>query len=170
MIRKVVLRAFAFLLCTGSLAAQARVIKVSVTAEDDKTSKDVTEILRGKIGSTLRYALSEPAPALLTVDVVCVSVGTINVACTAPTLYYPDAARGLSWSLPVSVAVGDPNYVAEALFNYFVASSSDDKLTEGEASLAFGTAKFYQEGYGNGFKAGVASVSKPPASTPPKKN
>src|SRR5271156_3686297 len=106
MIGKLASRTLAFLLLGSSLAAQGKVLKVYVGAEDNKQSKDVGDILRGKIGSTLRYALSEVGPAVITLDVVCVEITTANVACTAPTLYYPEKDHGLFGTLPASIAIG----------------------------------------------------------------
>jgi hypothetical protein len=47
MIRKFVLRTLAFLLLGSSLAAQGKVSKVYVGSEDNKSSKDMGDMLRG---------------------------------------------------------------------------------------------------------------------------
>lgn len=171
MIGKFVLRTLAFLLLGSALAAQGKVLKVYVGSEENKPSKDVGDILRGKIGSTLRYALSELGPAAITIDVVCVEITTANVACTAPTSYYPEKGHGLFGTLSASIAIGTPLYVAQTLFDSFVTNSADPSLAAVEKIINAGTVQQWFDGYGEGYQAGVKSCTepqKPPAK--PKSN
>ncbi len=171
MIEKFMVRSLAFLLLGTSLAAQAKVVKVYVGSEDNKASKDVGDILRGKVGSTLRYGLSEPGPAEITIDVICLDAAG-GVACTAPAYYYPESGKGLSGHLGLMVATGSPLYVAQSLFDSFVESSSDPNLTKVEKIITAGSSQHWFEGFNEGYQAGLKATcgdsKKPPAK--PKSN
>jgi hypothetical protein len=169
---KFVLRTLAFLLLGSSLAAQGKVLKVYVGTEDNKTSKDVGDILRGKIGSTLRYALGELGPSAITIDVLCVEITTVNVACTAPTSYYPEKSHGLFGNLTTSIAIGNPYYVAQSLFDSFVEASSDPNLAAVEKIISASSSQDWFDGLTEGYQAGLKATcgdsKKPPAK--PKSN
>jgi hypothetical protein len=168
MIGRVALCVLAWMLLSVVAAAQGTV-KVIVSPEDNKPSKDVADILQGKIGSTLRYALTtDVKEALILVDVLCVDVTINQFACTAPTLYYPAKFNGLSGRLLTSLAIGSSAYVADVLFNSFVGASSDEKLKAIDQTITAETLSMWFEAYKEGYEAGQKAAQKPPAA--PKKN
>ena len=169
--RKVCVANSRLLLLGSSLAAQGKVLKVYVGSEENKSSKVVGDMLQGKIGSTLRYGLSEVGPAEITIDVVCVEAYN-GVACTAPTYYYPESGKGLNGHLTSMIAIGSPSSVAQSLFDSFVESSSDSNLATVEKIIGASSSQHWFEGFNEGYQAGLKATcgdsKKPPAK--PKSN
>jgi hypothetical protein len=153
----------------SAVAAAQGTVKVIVSPQDNKSSKDVADILQGKIGSTLRYALTtDVKEAVILMDVLCVDVTINQFACTAPTSYYPAELHGLYGRVLTGIAIGSATYVAESLFNSFVQGSSDEKLKAIDQFITAGTSSMWWEGFNEGYKAGKKAAQKPPG--PPKKN
>lgn len=165
MLRRALLCA-AVLMCASPVFSQ-QAIKVNVYPSGDH-SNEVADLLRAKIGSTLRYGLSDLETSDLTVEVICVPAGP-GVACTAPTIYYSEKSYGIARPLKTTIAVGPPDWVAQGLFNAFVADTSDEKLQMAEKVLIETTQAVYSAGYKQGYTDGKAAA-KPPATITPKKN
>jgi hypothetical protein len=166
MIRRFVL----YLVCllpTASAFAQGPVLKVSVVASSDK-SKEVAEIIRAKIGSTLRYSLSETGTANFFVNIICVPSGS-NVACAAPTTYYSSKAYELARPLQASIAVGDSEWVARSLFDEFVIDTSAEKLDAIDRDMLAVTNNIKSDGFKVGYAtADAICKGKPIPTTIPK--
>ena len=120
-----------FLLLAASLAAQGKVVPVHVEAADNDLSRAVAIELRGKLGSTLRYALTEVKDAVLLLNVVCMPIDDRgHAACASPTDYYSNADSGAHDSVQSGVSVGSVASVSEAIFNIIITNTSDAKLEE----------------------------------------
>jgi hypothetical protein len=144
-----------FVFAATSVNAQGKVVKVAVDGGSDKPSQEMAELVRGKVGSTLRYALTEIKTANIAIDIVCIDVPALNgIACTAPTQYYPDLKNSLYRSLPDSIWTGSRAYVAQSIFDTFVEQTTDEKLSVLAQSLEDGTAKAWMNGYNLGEYAG----------------
>jgi hypothetical protein len=151
MIRRFVLCAAASLILSATAFGQGKVMSVYVSAEDNQVSKDVADMFRGKVGSTLRYSLvNDLVSARITVDILCVSA-THGTACTSIVTYYPVASKGLSAMLTPQIALGPNDYVTQSLFDSFVTSSSDEQLLQAERILKVSTDSFWATGHAAGF-------------------
>jgi hypothetical protein len=74
----------AWLLLTHSGFAQGTVVKVVVNPSGEDSGWAVASLISGKIGSTLRHALSNPKDAELGINVICIALDVGRaVACTA---------------------------------------------------------------------------------------
>jgi hypothetical protein len=146
-----------FVLCTAALltlsatAFGQKTIKVYVTGETDENSKEVAHLVRGKIGSTLRYSLSDSLEdADLGMQILCVPVGAALIACSAPTLYFSTKNHNLTYPLLGIILFGDRPYTAEHLFDNFVEDTSPDKLQKMDEFLAGKVREIYMRGYADG--------------------
>jgi hypothetical protein len=155
-----------FLIAATIVESQARVIHISIANNSDETSKEVSDRLSGKLGSTLRYALTSPETADLLVDIVCVKLNSGSLACTHPTRYYPDPQNTLSETLPAAVIIGDSEWVAQSIFDNLVRDTSDEKLKALAERLTSGTSKYWLLGYDVGLDAGKNSCVPKPKTAP----
>src|SRR5271156_5307980 len=122
MFRRLALCAAVSFVLAVTVSAQGKVIKVRVIGNGDEPTKDVVLLIRGKIGSTLRYSLTESTEnSDIVLDIMCVLVGTAqeaalgttaNVACSSPANYFSSKAYKLGDILLGSIVVGDREYVA----------------------------------------------------------
>jgi hypothetical protein len=145
---------FAVGLCSVSVNAQARIVKVSVVPEDNAESKFMGEMLTGKLGSTLRYAVvSEPSEEVI-VSVTCLSTSVEYEACSIDPTYFPPGFYGLSIDLGGNMAVGKPDYVAQSLFDGLVAASTDEKLDKKYALLSDSVSSIQRRSFSAGVDEG----------------
>jgi hypothetical protein len=138
MIRRLFLCAAAAALLTLSATAfgQGKTVKVYVLPGENQASKDVASTVSGKIGSTLRYALTtDLVSAEITVEILCLTSTERGVAYGIFGVYYPVGYKHLSRTLITDIVTGSNEFVAQALFNDFVRESSDEELSEAEDSL-----------------------------------
>jgi hypothetical protein len=164
MICRVTLCAAGFLILTATVFAQGPVVKVNVSRSGE-SSAEVADDLRAKIGSTLRYGLTEQsANADVVIEVICVGSGQ-SVACAAPTAYYTKG-YGIARPLRTSVALGDHAWIATKLFESFVEQTSAEQLADADKTVTKITNNIWIEGYTAGSDAQKAAC-KP---TVPKKN
>jgi hypothetical protein len=151
---RIVLCAATLLFLSATAFAQAS-LKVFVTGEGNGDTMEVAQLLRGRIGSTLRYSLTEEAAgADLGVEVICVSVGTPQaggrtamVACSSPTIYFSSKHYNLTYSLLGIIMTGDRQYVAEHLFDNLIEDTSPEKLEKMDSVLAAKAREIYMDGY-----------------------
>jgi hypothetical protein len=176
MLRKLLLFATTFLTFTMGVFAQTPLLKVSVSAGDSEGAKEVAELLRAKIGSTLRYGLSEATTADILIEVLCVpfkpqgsDAVSHTVACTEPTTYFAPKAYGLARTLQTTIAIGDRSSVAEGLFDTFVVDTSAEKLELAEKDITIITDDIRAAGYSFGLSAG-RDICKGKSSGPTQKN
>jgi hypothetical protein len=150
MIRRFVLCAAALLILSAIAFGQGQVVKVNVDSADNEESKSVASILRGKIGSTLRYALTEPTSADVLIQVLCVS-GRDGSACAEQATYYSAKAYGTAFGLATQVSLGDAKEVAQGFFDHLVEQTSAEKLQSYDTSQLFSMNKIWAKGYAEGF-------------------
>jgi hypothetical protein len=175
MIRRFALFVVVLLIPYTTASAQTA-LKVFVTSDGNQDTKEVGQLLRGKIGSTLRYSLTESVVgADLGMEVICLPVGmaaangrTATVACSSPTLYFSIKNYSLPYSLLGVILIGDRQYVAEHLFDNLVEDTSPDKLQEMDDVLAQKVVDIFGDGYSAGITAEKNRQQK--ASANPKKN
>src|SRR5271156_4033486 len=85
MFRRLALCAAVSFVLAVTVSAQGKVIKVRVIGNGDEPTKDVVLLIRGKIGSTLRYSLTESTEnSDIVLDIMCVLVGTAQEAAGGP--------------------------------------------------------------------------------------
>jgi hypothetical protein len=152
-------------LVAPTVRAQAKVIHVFVESNPDKPSQDIAILLRGKIGSTLRYALTDFKKAEITISLVCVDLKA-GVACAFPTKYYPEEEGLLHEDMPSGLITGDKEWVAQNIFDEFVAESSDDKLKKLTDLISYASSKVWTDGFGAGIESEKAQCEKASKTTP----
>jgi hypothetical protein len=139
--RYTALAALAILLFAGLAQAQTAPLKVFVGHGLNPESQEMAARLAGRIGASNRYAMaSNIAGVRVFVDVECINFGTRNtghlgVACFTSYSDYPWRDQGvvLSVSIDGEMAGGPDDYVAEQLFDNFVAATTDENLAKWEA-------------------------------------
>jgi hypothetical protein len=161
------LAALFFSFAAQIVLAQGKVMHVMVDPNPNDASQEVGSLLRGKIGSTLRYALTDVEKADLIISIVCVQLKSSGaVACTNPTNYYPDLDSSLHSDLNEAIVTGDKEWVAQNFFDYFVRDTSDDKLKELAEKLSRSTSKVWVEAYNLGVESGKAACAPKPKPVP----
>jgi hypothetical protein len=154
--RKLWLAAGTLGLCAVSAFGQAaRIVKVSVTGEPDSESTKVAELMKGKVGSTQRYALvTKGAEVLVIIACVPLSERNDNVACSHTIMYMPKDYHGMTELLTASVTTGPAEYDAQTLFNSMVEASTDEELDKMLQLITLTANDFKAEGYADGYTEG----------------
>jgi hypothetical protein len=169
MIRRFAVCAAALLVLSATAFGQRKTVKVYVLPGENQASKDVASTVSGKIGSTLRYALTtDLVSAEITVEILCLTPTERGVACGIFGVYYPVGYKHLSRTLITDIVTGSNEFVAQALFNDFVRESSDEELNKAEDSLKSKTLEYWMEGHMAGYDKGKAEQCKPPEPAPKK--
>lgn len=158
--RKLWLTVMLLTVCAGSAKAQYSTVSVWVVAENPQTEL-VADALKGKIGSTERYALQEKSPNIL-VDITCLQANVL--VCDTELEYYAPLGFGISENLTGFMLMGSVEYITQQMFNDFVESTTNEKLAKHDKSIRENTKFFQDMGYERGLAEGK-KLCKPSASS-----
>ena len=118
----------------SAVMAQNQPVKIRVISEPNAPSSEMADRLKGRIGSSSRYALVTVAGSeSINLYVQCLSNTTesgrnLGIVCHAEITYWPVSDVTLSTDLTGSMATGEETYVAQSLYDSFVQQTSDEKL------------------------------------------
>lgn len=156
--RRLILLAAICGVCSSVSFGQGKTFKVYVTAEKDAETQRVKEAFAAKVGSTLRYSLTntvEHNPIDIMAAINCLAVNDTHVTCYLQLVYWPYWSSGLSADLNTSMATGPYSYVAEVLFNDFVTNTADDELGNQSTELRKNVKPLEDQAYIRGYSKGV---------------